>query len=145
MVKPNQIYEAVSSSKFAVVFFDGVCNLCNHSVDFIISHDVNRQFRFASLQEEWVEPFLGEYFPNTVIVDSIVLFYKDGLYQQSDAILRIFKHMGLPWRLCTIFLLIPSFIRNPIYNYLAKNRYRWFGKQDTCRIPSADEKKLFLS
>lgn len=126
-----------------VVFFDGVCNLCNTSVQFIIRRDEKDIFRFASLQSDFAQKFFNQkqYITNT---DSIVLFYKNKFYTQSTAVLIVASILPLPTRLLYIFILIPAFLRNPVYNIIAKNRYRWFGRKESCMVPSTNLMHKFI-
>lgn len=127
-----------------VVLFDGVCNLCNGSVNWLIDHDKKNLFKFASLQSNYgnrkiAELHLSGEYLNTVVFDN------DGkVYLRSDAILHILKQLGGVYSLAAVFLIVPAFIRNYIYNWVAINRYRWFGKQDACRIPTPELKSKFL-
>lgn len=127
-----------------VVFFDGVCNLCNQSVDFIIKRDTSKNFRFASLQSEAARSLLKN---KSIALQSIqtIILLKDGksLYQ-SDAILEIVRELSAPWPLLYVFKIVPRFIRDGMYNLVSKHRYNWFGKQDSCRVPSKEERARFL-
>lgn len=126
-----------------IVFFDGVCNLCNSSVDFIMKHDKNKMFKYASLQSEFAKNHLK--LTNQMDFDSIVLYSPDGkIYDRSSAALKITKHLGFPTNLLFLFIIIPKPIRDIVYNFIAKNRYRWFGKKETCRIPTPEERALFV-
>ncbi|PAD34679.1 thiol-disulfide oxidoreductase DCC family protein [Terribacillus saccharophilus] len=127
----------------AIILFDGVCNLCNNSVQFIIKHDKAAYFKFASLQSD----FGGQLKEAKQIpghVDSIILVENGKVYMQSSAILRISRHLNGPWKLAAAALIIPRPLRDGLYRYVAKNRYRWFGRQDQCMLPSPDLKERFL-
>ena len=119
-----------------IVFFDGVCNLCNSSVQFIIKNDKKQKFLFASLQSDFADENLSPEY--TKSLHSIVLKKGSQVKTKSSAVLRIAR--GLPglWPLVSIFLLVPKFIRDFFYDLVAKNRYRWFGKKDHCMLPSPD-------
>ncbi len=127
--------------KHPIILFDGVCNLCNGAVQFIIERDKKQQFRFASLQSDF-----GQQYQQQVgaAVDSILLVKNDKIYQKSSAALRIARHLDGLWPLLFLFIIVPPFIRNSIYDWIARNRYRWFGKQDSCWLPTPDLKALFL-
>ncbi len=127
--------------KHPIILFDGVCNLCNGAVQFIIERDKKQQFRFASLQSDF-----GQQYQQQVgaAVDSILLVKNDKIYQKSSAALRIARHLDGLWSLLFLFIIVPPFIRNSIYDWIARNRYRWFGKQDSCWLPTPDLKALFL-
>ncbi|WP_366248259.1 thiol-disulfide oxidoreductase DCC family protein [Terribacillus aidingensis] len=127
----------------AIILFDGVCNLCNSSVQFIIKHDKAAYFNFASLQSD----FGGQLKETKQIpdnVDSIILVENGKVYMQSSAILRIARNLDGVWKLAAAALIIPRPIRDMVYRYVAKNRYRWFGKQDQCMLPSPELKERFL-
>jgi predicted DCC family thiol-disulfide oxidoreductase YuxK len=124
------------------VFFDGVCNLCSGSVQFIIRHDKCNRFKFASLQSEYAKKELvGADLKN---VDSIVLKKDEKIFVKSGAALRIASFLGFPINLLMVFIIIPPFIRNFVYDVIARNRYKWFGKKEVCWIPSPDLKSKFL-
>jgi predicted DCC family thiol-disulfide oxidoreductase YuxK len=127
-----------------VVFFDGVCNLCNASVNFLIARDPKAKFRFSSLQSEFSQGFLPFYGVNPAVVDSIAFFSEGRLYRRSRAALEIAKRMRNAWPICYVFIIIPGFLRDAIYNWIARNRYKWFGKEDACSIPTPDLKARFL-
>ncbi|MCL4153212.1 UNVERIFIED_CONTAM: hypothetical protein GTU68_066567, partial [Idotea baltica] len=108
-----------------LILFDGVCNLCNHTVQYVIKHDKKDVFRFAALQSEVGEQIIQKYNIDTSKTDSILLYSnKNGLKIKSTAALYIAKHLGFPNSIMVIFLIIPAFIRNWVYNYIAKNRYK---------------------
>jgi predicted DCC family thiol-disulfide oxidoreductase YuxK len=122
-----------------IVLFDGVCNLCNGSVQFIIRHDTKDYFRFDSLQSHNQK---GNRIPEDY--DSIILIENGKHYYRSTAALRITRRLNGLWKLLYIFIIVPPFIRNAVYDFIARNRYRWFGKQDVCMMPSAELKGKFL-
>lgn len=129
-----------------VLYFDGVCNLCNRSVQFVIRHDKKQQFLFAPLQGEagtialkHLEESIGHK------PDSVVLLHDNKYYIQSDAALRTLQLLGSGWQVFALLRIIPRFIRNRIYNLVAHSRYKWFGKMDSCMLPTPELKKRFLS
>ena len=129
----------------AIILFDGVCNLCNSSINFIIDRDTERRFRFASLQSVEGEALLRQH--GLIIkatLDSVILIENEKVYQKSAAALRIARHLGGAWPLLGIFWLVPSFLRDAVYNLIARNRYRWFGRQESCRLPTPELKERFL-
>lgn len=130
--------------KKLVVFFDGECNLCNRSVQFILKRDRKDLFRFASLQGETAQVMLTDLALGNETKQSIILWEAGHLYRQSDAALRIAKHLNSFWSLLYGFMIIPAFIRNALYNYIARNRYKWFGKTGHCLIPSPEFQHKFL-
>lgn len=127
-----------------IVLFDGVCNLCNNSVNFIIEHDKKDIFRFASLQSEYGKKLTSERGIKQAEVDSIVLIDPGNAYfVKSSAALEIAKELsGYAWM--RIFLYLPEGFRNFVYDIIAKNRYKWFGKKDSCMIPTKELKAKFL-
>jgi predicted DCC family thiol-disulfide oxidoreductase YuxK len=125
-----------------IVFFDGVCNLCSSTVQFIIRHDRKARFRFASLQSDFASAELGP--SGLKHLDSIVLKDNGKLYTRSTAALRIAAKLSFPVNLLYIFIAIPPFIRDRVYQYIAKNRYKWFGKKESCWLPTAELKSRFL-
>ena len=130
----------------SIILFDGVCNLCNTSVNFIIKHDTNNHFRFASLQSDAAkEQLLHNNIKNDKNqLDSIILIENNHIYYQSTAALLILKKLKFPINLGYVFIIIPVFIRDTVYHFIAKNRYKWFGKKDICRIPTKEELDKFL-
>jgi predicted DCC family thiol-disulfide oxidoreductase YuxK len=127
-----------------IILFDGVCNLCSGSVQFIIKRDRKRLFKFASLQSELAHQRLQQLGILTHSFQSIILLKDDRVLQQSDAALEIAKNLNGLWPLFYSFKILPQFIRDGIYAWIAKNRYRWFGKKDSCWIPSPDLKSRFI-
>ena len=126
-----------------IVFFDGVCGLCNRFVDYLLKHDKQHHLKFAPLQGEAAHEYLSE--EDIEAFDSIQ-YYSDGkVYNKSTAALRIFIKLGGWYKfLGYTGYVFPRFIRDWIYDIVANNRYKWFGKRDQCRIPSSGEKKRFL-
>jgi predicted DCC family thiol-disulfide oxidoreductase YuxK len=131
--------------KYDVILFDGVCNLCNNSIDFIIQRDYKNRFKFGALQDDSTKILLKDFSINEDYLDSLVLISGDQVYYKSRAALQIAKNMGGLWSLFFGLTIIPKFIRDPIYDWIAANRYKWFGQRDTCRLPSPEEKEKFLS
>ena len=126
-----------------VVFFDGVCGLCNGFVDFTLARDQVGRFRFAALQGETFRGAdLGETRPAELT--SIVLWENHHAYIKSDAVLKILEGLGGGWALLTLLRLVPASGRDFVYDLVAENRYRWFGRRDTCRLPSPEEQRRFL-
>ncbi len=127
-----------------VILFDGVCNLCTASVTFVIKRDPSVKFRFASLQSAFGQKILTEEGINTQYFDTVMLIKAGKVFSRSDAALEIARDMNGLWPLLYIFKIIPSIIRNWVYDWIAKNRYRWFGKKDSCMIPTPDLKARFI-
>lgn len=127
-----------------IILFDGVCNFCNASINFIIDHDPEKRFKFAPLQSEIGQEILRKFNKNTEDFDSVFLLKNNTLYQKSDAALEITKHLSGFWKYLTVFNILPSFFLNFFYDIIAKNRYRIFGKTDSCRIPTPELRERFL-
>jgi len=132
------------STTTTILFFDGHCNLCNNSVDFVITRDKKRVFRFAPLQGETAKDVLGVVNIDLEHPDSFVLSKDNKVYFRSTAALMVARQLGFPWSLTSLFLVVPPFIRDAVYNLIARNRYKWFGRKETCRLPSPEERSLFL-
>jgi len=128
-----------------IILFDGVCNLCNSAVQFIIKHDKKDVFRFVPLQSKLGQEILTYIGIDSKNIDSIVL-YEPGVayYYKSDAILQIAKSLNALYSLGIIFKIIPTGIRNHLYDYIARNRYKWYGKKESCMIPTPELKIKFL-
>ncbi|MDO6676631.1 DCC1-like thiol-disulfide oxidoreductase family protein [Tenacibaculum sp. 1_MG-2023] len=128
-----------------VILFDGVCNFCNDSVLKVIKYDVKNQFVFTSLQSDIgkeITQYLGI---DTSKVDSIILYEPNISYDiKSSAALKIMNDFGGVWKLTQVFWIIPKALRNVVYDFIAKNRYKWFGKKDACMIPSKEIQEKFL-
>ncbi|NNE65684.1 MAG: thiol-disulfide oxidoreductase DCC family protein [Pyrinomonadaceae bacterium] len=131
-------------NEHAIVLFDGVCNFCNGTVNFLIDRDKNDQFRFAALQSETGERLTAEHSIDRNETDSVVLIDQGRAYFYSEAALRIGKRLGGIWSLGYAFIILPSTIRDFFYKLFAKHRYRLFGKADSCRIPKPEEAQKFI-
>ncbi|WP_313253605.1 thiol-disulfide oxidoreductase DCC family protein [Empedobacter sp.] len=127
-----------------IILFDGICNLCNQSVQFVIEHDNKNQFQFASLQSDFGQNFLKENNLDATQFDSVVFIEDDKFYTKSSAALKISKYLDGITSLLTIFMIVPKPLRDVVYSFIAKNRYRWFGKQESCWLPSPELKAKFL-
>lgn len=127
-----------------ILFFDGLCNLCTASVQFIIRHDPKQRFRFASLQSTTARSILGQSVLATDQPDSFLLWENGTVYSQSEAALRVTKRLSGAWPLLYVFRIVPVGIRDGIYHIVARNRYRWFGRKNECWVPSAALQQLFL-
>jgi len=141
----------------AVVLFDGVCNFCDASVNFIIRHDKAEYFRFAPLQSEDGRRLANQYGfesatpgstepkSDLIPIDSVVLVEADKAYTHSTAALRILRRLGAPWSWAYVFIIVPRPIRNWAYRLFAKYRYRLFGRKDQCMLPSPEVRARFLT
>ena len=135
---------SISKENSKVILFDGVCNLCNDSVKFIIKNDKRDIFKFAPLQSEYGINVQNRHNININEINSIILINGEKIFTKSNAALRIAKDLGAPYFIFYIFIVIPVFIRNFIYDFIAKNRYKWFGKMESCMIPSNELKNKFF-
>ena len=126
-----------------VILFDGVCNFCNASINWIISHDPARRYRFAALQSEYGQKLLQKTNRDAVNFDSVILWRDGQVFEKSEAALEIARYLR-GWGWLYAFRFVPLFIRNFFYDLVARNRYRLFGRTETCRIPSQEERALFF-
>lgn len=135
--------ESASWMSKLIVLFDGVCNLCNNTVQFIIRRDPNAHFQFASLQSPQAQKFLaGRHLQS--YMESILLVEDSKIYTASAAALRIARHLSGFWPLFYIFIIVPRPIRDWVYSIIARNRYRWFGRRDECMVPTPNLRGRFL-
>lgn len=140
---PDSAAVAALAAPDAIVFFDGVCNLCNGAVQFILKREKNPQLKFAALQGETFRARAQHLL--AAVPDSIILFEAGILYTESDAVLRISRYLRQPWRAMGFMAYaIPRFLRNPLYRFIARNRYRWFGKKEACYVPTPALRTRFL-
>ncbi len=127
-----------------IILFDGICNFCNSSVNFIMDHDKKDVFRFAALQSDPGVELQKKFCLDPNDMQSFILIEGNKYFKKTTAALRTARDFGFPWNFSYVFIIIPPFIRNIAYNIIAKYRYKWFGKRDTCRIPSPEERAKFL-
>ncbi|GHH99150.1 thiol-disulfide oxidoreductase DCC family protein [Neobacillus kokaensis] len=123
--------------------FDGVCNLCNSSVQFVIKRDPTGHFKFASLQGEAGQKLLSKYGLNSNM-NSFILVEDNNIYLESTAALRVCRKLNGGWKVLSVLLIIPSPLRNYFYKIIANNRYKWFGKKDSCMLPLPEWKNRFF-
>ena len=128
-----------------VILYDGVCNLCNSSVQFVIKHDPGHHFRFASLQSGFGQQVLAKHNLAADNFNSFILLEDNTVYAQSTAALRVARKLKGAVSLLYAFVIVPPFIRDGVYNLIARNRYKWFGKQESCWLPTPELKDLFLN
>lgn len=128
----------------AVLLFDGTCNLCNGSVQWVLKHDHKAYFQFASLQSQVGQKYLSAYNLSQSALDTVVLIDDNQIFTHSDAPLRVMRKLGFPWSLGIVLSIIPRFLRNGVYRWVARNRYRWFGKTEQCWLPRPEWKDRFL-
>jgi predicted DCC family thiol-disulfide oxidoreductase YuxK len=127
-----------------IVLFDGVCNLCSGAVHFIIARDPKARFQFSSLQSSFAQAELARHGIHGQELFSIILLKNRKAFQKSDAVLEIARHLPGGWPLAYLFKVIPRFIRDPVYDFIARNRYRWFGKKDACWLPTPALRARFI-
>ena len=128
-----------------IILFDGICNLCNSAIQFVIKRDKKNLYRFAPLQSDTAKALLQERGIDTSKIDSIILIDPNtAYYTKSSAALEIGKTFGGGWRLIGVFEWVPGPVRDWVYDLIAKNRYRWFGKQNECMVPTPELKAKFL-
>ena len=132
------------SKSNAIILFDGVCNLCNNSVLFIIKRDKNNYFKFASIQSEFGQNFIQKYQLSEHKLDTLFLFEENKILTKSTAVFKIAKYLNGFSKYFYYCIYIPKFFRDTIYDIIAKNRYQWFGKYDNCMIPTDDLKEKFM-
>lgn len=133
-----------SPSRPPLLLFDGVCNLCHGAVQWILKRDRKKRFRFAALQSQAGREAMAEAGHEGPIADSVVVIDGERIYERSSAALKVASLLGFPWRLLMIFWIIPRPIRDAIYRWIARNRYRWFGKKDACPMPTPETIARFL-
>ena len=128
-----------------VIFFDGVCNLCNASVSFIIKRDRKKLFHFSSLQSSYAKNMLAPSFTQEGELQSLVMLKDGHTLTRSTAALTIARHLSGLWPALYAFIILPRFLRDPIYDLIARNRYRLFGKKNECMIPAPGVKDQFIN
>tara|TARA_R110000765_G_scaffold93712_7_gene176637 strand:+ start:1696 stop:2112 length:417 start_codon:yes stop_codon:yes gene_type:complete len=129
-----------------IILFDGVCNLCNSSVQYVIKRDKSNAYRFAALQSEIGKKLVEQRGIDTSQIDSIILIEPGvAYYTKSTAALKIAQSFGGVWQLTSVFEWIPEKIRDWVYDYIAKNRYKWYGKKEVCMVPSPENNERFLT
>ena len=147
MESVNNFFEKITMSydnTKPLLLFDGVCNLCNAIVQFVIEKNKKENIQFASLQSETGQAILKKNGLATTDYDTLVLVENDTIYTQSTAALRLSRHFDGFYRCLYFFIIIPAPIRNLVYRFISKNRYRWFGKEESCWLPTPDLQKRFF-
>jgi predicted DCC family thiol-disulfide oxidoreductase YuxK len=132
------------TDSYSVILFDGYCKLCSRSVQFVLKHDRKAKFRFASLQSEYGKSILQKYQLPTESFGTFVLVEDDKVHFKSTAALRVMKCLSGMWPVLYIFIIVPRFIRDAAYSFVARNRNKWFGKRDSCWLPKPEWKERFL-
>ncbi|MGZ5286664.1 MAG: thiol-disulfide oxidoreductase DCC family protein [Flavisolibacter sp.] len=126
------------------ILFDGVCNFCNGIVNFIISQDKKDVFRFAALQSDAGQALLEQHHLSTKHFDSFIFINNGKVYKSSTAALKLYGKLAWYWQWTQLFWIVPAFIRDAVYNLVARNRYKWFGKKESCMVPGPEVRKKFL-
>jgi predicted DCC family thiol-disulfide oxidoreductase YuxK len=134
----------IRDTEHPILLFDGVCNLCNASVQWVIKRDHKGIFRFAALQSDIGQQLLQQLGRSTTEFNSVVVMVGDKVYTESDAPLTVASRLGGIWQLARIFWLVPKPIRDALYQFVARNRYRWFGRTESCMMPQPGWKARFL-
>jgi|SRR6187200_237047 predicted DCC family thiol-disulfide oxidoreductase YuxK len=127
-----------------IILFDGVCNFCNGSVNFLIRQDKKNVFRFAALQSQTAQKLLAQYKKQKKGFESFVLMQDGKAYEKSSAALKVLKKLPWYWKWAQVFWIVPKFIRDGVYDVIARNRYKWFGKKEECMIPTSEVRNRFL-
>jgi len=141
-----------------LLLFDGVCNLCDRSVQFIIRHDPTGKFKFAALQSDYTQSLtesalkdqlaplltLKEVHTKEAQLRTLILIQQGQVFTRSTAVIKVLQQLGFPWNLSAIMLILPKVIRDAIYNYIARHRYKWYGKKERCMVPTTALKARFM-
>jgi predicted DCC family thiol-disulfide oxidoreductase YuxK len=135
--------DGISTDK-KIILFDGVCNLCNRTVQFVLKRDAKAQFVFGSLQGRAGSDLLGQLNLPSDTYNSFLLIENDTFYTRSSAVLRVLRYLGRGWQVAYLFMLLPKGVRDGLYNWIARNRYRWFGRSPTCMVPEPRWRNRFL-
>lgn len=128
----------------AIILFDGVCNFCNASVNFVIRRDQHDRFRFAPLQSAVGQALQEQYQLDPNTLSTFILVDNGKVYTKSTAALKVARRLGFPVNLGYLFIILPPFLRNAVYDLVAKNRYKWFGKKETCMVPDERVRRKFI-
>ncbi len=127
-----------------IVLFDGICNFCNATINLLIDHDPKSRLRFASLQSNTGQRLLAEHSLPVDWLESIVVLDANQVLTRSSGMLRIATRLGWPWKALGVFWIVPRPLRDAVYGFIAKHRYRWFGQSDSCRVPTPELRERFL-
>lgn len=127
-----------------VILFDGICNFCNGAVNFTIKRDKYKTIKFAALQSDTGQALLKQYGLPVNFISSFLFIENGKVYNRSTAALRVCRYLKGGWPLCYGLIIVPAFIRNAVYDFIAKNRYKWFGQKDECMVPTPDVRARFL-
>ncbi|MGD8569588.1 MAG: thiol-disulfide oxidoreductase DCC family protein [Gammaproteobacteria bacterium] len=127
-----------------VLLFDGVCKFCHSSVRFVINRDREKRFYFCPLQSARGQQMMEQYHIEDTGLNSMILLDNGKIYRKSAAALRIARQLSMPWPLLSVFLLVPAFMRDAVYDFIGRHRYQWFGKYEQCYIPDDDTRERFV-
>jgi len=127
-----------------VILFDGVCNLCSSTVQFIINKDKKNVFKFASLQSEFGQQILNSYQISNTELNTFILYEQGKIYTRSTGALKVAGQLSGGWKLLSTLLFIPAFLRDAVYNVISRNRYKWFGQKTSCWVPTPKLRSKFL-
>lgn len=133
-----------SDLNFPVILFDGVCNLCNASVQWVLKRDHKGRFRFAALQSETGQQILARFGLDQESFNTVVLLDGDRLFTRSDAAFEIARRLGAPWSWLAALRWMPKRLRDTAYDWVARHRYRWFGRRESCMLPRPEWKERFI-
>ena len=127
-----------------IIVFDGVCNFCNAFVNFVLDRDPQGLFKFGTLQSPPAQEVLRQFHLSTDDYETFLFIEEGKLFTKSTAAIKILRHLGMPWSLFGLFLIIPRQIRDPFYDFIARHRYQWMGKSNSCRVPTEKDRKRFV-
>ena len=127
-----------------LILFDGVCNFCNHWVQFVLQRNSSGTLRFGTLQGKTAHLLLPQYGLRPDALSSVVFISNGKAFTSSTAVLQICKHLDGGWKLLWVFIWVPRFLRDALYNMIARHRYQWFGKKESCMLPTAEQRSRFV-
>jgi predicted DCC family thiol-disulfide oxidoreductase YuxK len=134
----------MSEEKRILVFFDGVCHLCQGTVQFILKRDRHQRFAFAPLQGETAKQYLSVPPEDLAMPESVIVWHEGKTRERAAAIFYILQNLSWPWKWLSVFRFVPTFASDPLYRFVARNRYRWFGRSESCMMPRPEWKQQFL-
>jgi predicted DCC family thiol-disulfide oxidoreductase YuxK len=134
----------MSEEKRILVFFDGVCHLCQGTVQFILKRDRQQRFAFAPLQGETAKQYLSVPPEDLAMPESVIVWHEGKTRERAAAIFYILQNLPRPWNWLSVFRFVPTFVSDPLYRFVARNRYRWFGRSESCMMPRPEWKQQFL-
>jgi predicted DCC family thiol-disulfide oxidoreductase YuxK len=132
------------NTRDTVILFDGFCNLCSATVQFVIKRDKQNKFKFASLQSPFGQSILNRFKLSQHDLNSFILYKNGKIYLRSTGALLVAKELSAAWPLLSTFIIVPPLLRDGVYNFISKNRYRWFGKKNECWLPTPSLREKFI-